>query len=179
MIEVRIYECEAFQPQREFAVVTVDGNGVLITAADPFAQRVKEIRLIDPVTEEHVTAESDPERWARLLPTGLPHPVHAGDRSPATSRRNADAVQALPRRARPSVARQPPARRPPCGRREGARPPSASPPCATQNGMSSSPAGSRSATSVGLSPLRGAAWNSTRPTTRISERLPWSVSHSS
>ncbi len=35
MIEVRIYECEAFQPQREFAVVTVDGNGVLITAADP------------------------------------------------------------------------------------------------------------------------------------------------
>ncbi len=74
MIEVRIYECEPFQPVREFAVVTVDGNGVSITAADPFAQRVKEIRLIDPVTDEQLTAESDPERWARLLPTAYRTP---------------------------------------------------------------------------------------------------------
>ncbi|MGO9901639.1 MAG: hypothetical protein ACLP50_17435 [Solirubrobacteraceae bacterium] len=69
MIEVRIYECEPFQPAREFAVVTIDSNGVLITAADPFAQRIKEIRLIDPKTDEQLTAQSHPERWARLLPS--------------------------------------------------------------------------------------------------------------
>lgn len=74
MIEVRIYECEPFQPHREFAVVTVDGPAVTITGEDPFAQRIREIRVIDPDTGEQISADSDPQRWAELLPTAYRTP---------------------------------------------------------------------------------------------------------
>ncbi len=74
MIEVRIYECQPFQPHREFAVVTVDGPAITITGEDPFAQRIREIRVIDPDTGEEVSADSDPQRWAELLPTAYRTP---------------------------------------------------------------------------------------------------------
>jgi len=74
MIEVRVYECEPFQPHREFAVVTVDGGEVAIAGEDPFAQRIREIRLIDPDTGQQVGADSDPQRWAELLPTAYRTP---------------------------------------------------------------------------------------------------------
>jgi hypothetical protein len=74
VIEVRVYECEPFQPEREFAVVTVDGADVQITGDDPFAQRIREIHIIDPDTAEEITAESDPQRWATLLPTAYRTP---------------------------------------------------------------------------------------------------------
>ena len=74
MIEVRIYEREPFQPEREFAVVSVDDGAVQITSDDAFAQRVSEIQILDPDTGAHVTAKSDPEKWAQLLPTAYRTP---------------------------------------------------------------------------------------------------------
>ena len=180
MIEVRIYECEPFQPAREFAVVTIDSNGVLITAADPFAQRIKEIRLIDPKTDEQLTAAVPPRTVGAAATKRLAHPIHAGDRHARRAGVRHTQPQPLPR---PRAPHPPLASSRLAARRWGeeapavGRPPS---PCVPQNGMSSSGgAGSKSATSAGLSPLRGAARNSTRPTTRIAARLPWSVSHSS
>ncbi len=74
MIEVHIYEREPFQPEREFAVVTVDDGNVQIAGADAFAQRISEINVLDPDTGAHLTAESNPERWAELLPTAYRTP---------------------------------------------------------------------------------------------------------
>jgi hypothetical protein len=55
-------------------LLTVDGNGVQITGKDAFAQRVIEIQVLDPDSGDHITASSDPEKWAELLPTAYRTP---------------------------------------------------------------------------------------------------------
>ena len=58
-------QTEQFVP-RVRAELTVDGPEVLITGDERWVSL--EIGVIDPETRSKVTFESDPERWAQLLP---------------------------------------------------------------------------------------------------------------
>jgi hypothetical protein len=74
MIEVRIYQCEPFEPERDFALITVDDAGQLTITSDHPSAQIRDMAILDPDTGQSLTATDDPHRWAELLPSAYRTP---------------------------------------------------------------------------------------------------------